>query len=66
MALTSGEIGAKAATATTRIFPGNDQLIKANVAPRVDPVLATGDRVALNFENVTVANLATALLGDLL
>ena len=66
VALTSREIGAKAATATTRIFPGNDQLIKANVAPRVDPVLATGDRVALNFENVTVANLATALLGDLL
>ncbi|WP_343733861.1 type II secretion system secretin GspD [Acidovorax sp.] len=66
MASTSREIGAKAATASTRIFPGNDQLIKADVAPRVDPVLATGDRVALNFENVTVANLATALLGDLL
>lgn len=66
MASTSREIGARAATASTRIFPGNDQLIKADVAPRVDPVLATGDRVALNFENVTVANLATALLGDLL
>lgn len=66
VASTSREIGAKAATASTRIFPGTDQLIKADVAPRVDPVLATGDRVALNFENVTVANLATALLGDLL
>ncbi|MDD2176777.1 type II secretion system secretin GspD [Acidovorax sp. D2M1] len=32
----------------------------------MDPVLARGDKVSLNFESVTVGNLATALLGDLL
>lgn len=51
---------------STKLFPGNDQLFKRDVAPKVDPVLARGDRVSLNFENVTVGNLATALLGDLL
>ena len=50
----------------SRLFPGDDGLFKRSIAPRVDPVLAQGDKVALNFENVTVANLATALLGDLL
>lgn len=50
----------------SRLFPGNDTLFKRSIAPRVDPVLAQGDKVALNFENVTVGNLATALLGDLL
>ena len=49
-----------------RIFPGNDQLFKRDVGPKVDPVLTTGERVALNFENATVGNLASALLGDLL
>ncbi|WP_242421810.1 type II secretion system secretin GspD [Acidovorax sp. GW101-3H11] len=48
------------------MFPGDDNLFKRSIAPRVDPVLAQGDKVALNFENVTVGNLATALLGDLL
>ncbi len=49
-----------------RVFPGNDQLVKPNLSPRADPVLAQGDRVSLNFENVTVSSLASALLGDLL
>ncbi|HRL97886.1 MAG TPA: type II secretion system secretin GspD [Acidovorax sp.] len=52
--------------ASSRLFPGDDKLFKRDVAPKVDPVLARGDKVALNFENVTVGNLATALLGDLL
>lgn len=56
----------KAPSGSTKLFPGNDQLVKRDVAPKVDPVLARGDRVSLNFENVTVSNLATALLGDLL
>jgi general secretion pathway protein D len=51
---------------STKLFPGNDQLFKRDVAPKVDPVLARGDKVSLNFENVTVSNLAVALLGDLL
>jgi len=50
----------------TRIFPGNDQLFKRDVGPKPDPVLAKGEKVSLNFENATVGNLATALLGDLL
>ena len=56
----------KAPSGSTKLFPGNDQLFKRDVAPKVDPVLARGDKVSLNFENVTVSNLATALLGDLL
>lgn len=56
----------KRSAAGSRLFPGNDTLFKRSIAPRVDPVLAQGDKVALNFENVTVGNLATALLGDLL
>lgn len=55
-----------ATTSAPRIFPGSDQLVKTDVAPKVDPVLAQGDRVSLNFENVTVGSLAAALLGDLL
>lgn len=54
------------AASGTKLFPGNDQFIKRDVAPPVDPVLARGDKVSLNFENVTVSNLAVALLGDLL
>lgn len=50
----------------SKLFPGSDNLFKSDKAPRLDPVLAQGDKVALNFENVTVGNLATALLGDLL
>ena len=50
----------------SRVFLGDDKVFKRDVAPKVDPVLATGDRVSLNFENVTVGNLAVALLGDLL
>ena len=50
----------------TRIFPGNDQLFKRDIGPKPDPVLAKGEKVSLNFENATVGNLATALLGDLL
>lgn len=56
----------KAPSGSTKLFPGNDQLFKRDVAPKVDPVLARGDKVSLNFENVTVSNLAAALLGDLL
>lgn len=54
------------ASGKSRVFLGDDKLFKRDVAPKVDPVLATGDRVSLNFENVTVGNLAVALLGDLL
>jgi len=50
----------------TRIFAGNDQLFKRDIGPKPDPVLAKGEKVSLNFENATVGNLATALLGDLL
>lgn len=56
----------KAAPANSKLFPGNDQFFKRDLAPQVDPVLARGDKVSLNFENVTVGNLAVALLGDLL
>ena len=56
----------KRPAATSKLFPGDDKLFKRDVSPKVDPVLARGDRVALNFESVTVGNLATALLGDLL
>ncbi|MBS0506423.1 MAG: type II secretion system secretin GspD [Proteobacteria bacterium] len=57
---------AKALPSNAKLFPGTGQLVKPNVAPQADPVLATGDRVSLNFENVTIGNLAVALLGDLL
>ena len=57
---------AKPSSGSTKLFLGNDQLVKRDLAPKVDPVLARGDRVSLNFENVTVSNLAGALLGDLL
>lgn len=56
----------KNASSSTKLYPGNDQFFKRDKAPAIDPVLAKGDKVALNFENVTVSNLATALLGDLL
>lgn len=60
------DVDTKPPAATSKLFPGDDKLFKRDVSPKVDPVLARGDRVALNFENVTVGNLATALLGDLL
>lgn len=50
----------------TRLFPGDDKLFKRDAAPKVDPVLASGDMVSLNFENISVGSLAGALLGDLL
>lgn len=56
----------KRPAANTRLFPGDDKLFKRDVAPKVDPVLASGERVSLNFESITVGNLAAALLGDLL
>lgn len=56
----------KNASSSTKLYPGNDQFFKRDKAPAIDPVLAKGDKVALNFESVTVSNLATALLGDLL
>lgn len=49
-----------------RVFPGTDRVVRTDIGPKVDPVLAQGDRVSLNFENVAVGNLAAALLGDLL
>ncbi|RYF62457.1 MAG: type II secretion system protein GspD, partial [Comamonadaceae bacterium] len=57
---------AKRPPAGSKLFPGDDRLFKRDVGPKVDPVLARGEKVALNFENVTVGNLASALLGDLL
>lgn len=50
----------------TRLFPGDDKFFKRDAAPQVDPVLASGEKVSLNFENITVGSLASALLGDLL
>lgn len=50
----------------SRLFPGNDTLFKRDVSPKVDPTLVSGDRVSLNFENISVSSLASALLGDLL
>ena len=55
-----------ASAAGPRVFPGNDQLVRPGLAPKSDPVLSQGERVSLNFENVTVSSLASALLGDLL
>ncbi|MGB3451613.1 MAG: type II secretion system secretin GspD [Giesbergeria sp.] len=60
------QAGGKSRSGNTRLYPGDDQLFKRNIGPQVDPVLAKGDKVALNFENATVGNLAAALLGDLL
>lgn len=60
------DAGSKRPTATTKLFPGDDGQFKRGIPAKVDPVLARGDRVALNFENVTISNLASALLGDLL
>lgn len=56
----------KQAPTGSRLFPGNDTLFKRDVSPKIDPALVSGDRVSLNFENISVANLASALLGDLL
>lgn len=56
----------KSASSSTKLYPGNDQFFKRDKGPAIDPVLAKGDKVALNFESVTVGNLAAALLGDLL
>ncbi|MBS0610824.1 MAG: type II secretion system secretin GspD [Proteobacteria bacterium] len=57
---------AKTSGPATKLYPGNDRLFKGDMAPPKDPVLTRGDRVSLNFENVTVGGLAQALLGDLL
>ncbi|WP_243457509.1 type II secretion system secretin GspD [Ottowia testudinis] len=57
---------ATSGASAARVFPGTNQLVKTELAPKVDHVLAQGDRVSLNFENVTVGSLASALLGDLL
>ncbi|WP_010462575.1 type II secretion system secretin GspD [Acidovorax radicis] len=65
-ASSAGEQAQKSASSSTKLYPGNDQFFKRDKAPVVDPVLAKGDKVALNFENVSVSNLAVALLGDLL
>ena len=56
----------KQAPTGSRLFPGNDTLFKRDVSPKIDPALVSGDRVSLNFENISVASLASALLGDLL
>lgn len=56
----------KPKTTASRIFPGDDKLFKRDIAPKPDPMLLSGELVSLNFENISVANLANALLGDLL
>lgn len=56
----------RAGAAETRLFLGTDQMIRQDLAPQVDPVLTEGDKVSLNFENVSVESLVAALLGDLL
>lgn len=61
----SAEANAPAA-ARSKVFPGTDKLFKQNVGPQTDPVLASGEKVSLNFESVNVGALAAALLGDLL
>lgn len=53
-------------TSSSHLFPGNDNLFKRDTAPKVDPMLASGEMVSLNFENISVGSLASALLGDLL
>ena len=55
-----------APTTKAHLFPGNDNQFKPDLKPKADPMLARGDKVSLNFENISVANLAEALLGDLL
>lgn len=55
-----------ASSTKAHLFPGNDSQFKPDLKPKTDPVLARGDKVSLNFENISVANLAEALLGDLL
>ncbi|MDR2129467.1 MAG: type II secretion system secretin GspD [Burkholderiaceae bacterium] len=56
------------AAANIRLYPGDDghSLQTQLSPPKPDPVLTHGERVSLNFENIPVASLATALLGDLL
>jgi general secretion pathway protein D len=63
---TAGSAARPQGPATTRIFPGTDQVIKPNLIPRTDAVLARGDLVSLNFESAPIGQLAQALLGDLL
>lgn len=55
-----------AAKSRARIFPGTDQVVKANLTPKGDPSLIGGEKVSLNFENVPLGSLAHALLGDVL
>jgi general secretion pathway protein D len=52
--------------AASQTYPGTDRMVKPDVAPRPDPVLARGDQVSLNFEGAPIGQLAQALLGDLL
>lgn len=52
--------------AASQTYPGTDRMVKPDVAPRPDPVLARGDHVSLNFEGAPIGQLAQALLGDLL
>ncbi|WP_406623201.1 type II secretion system secretin GspD [Acidovorax sp. SDU_ACID1] len=68
LATQSGAQQAQAEPASTKahLFPGNDNQFKPDLKPKIDPMLARGDKVSLNFENISVANLAEALLGDLL
>lgn len=49
-----------------RVYLGDDRVFNPSGKLARDPVLSQGDRVSLNFENVTVSSLAAALLGDLL
>ena len=62
----ANEPDTKRPAAGSRVFPGDDKFFKRDIAPPVDPVLARGEKVSLNFESVTIGNLAAALLGDLL
>lgn len=49
-----------------KLYPGNDRMVKPDLGSGLDPVLLSGERVTLNFENVPLGNLVHALLGDLL
>jgi len=48
------------------LFPGDDSRFQPDPKPKVDQELLSGDKISLNFENISVANLAQALLGELL
>jgi len=48
------------------LFPGDDSRFQPDPKPKVDAALVDGEKISLNFENISVANLAQALLGELL